>query len=174
MLSAMSVPDLKGSQGTYAYFSSDPHEHLPLTSGERIPVELDTNRGVIRSAIPGPENPLRRAGGEMRVPFEVKIGANGSAAELTVAGKIYPLKLKEYTPWIPLDFKAGLGFKVRGIVRFYLMASSPHLKLYMTPINIDPEKPALPHLAPVHVRGLPGQDARAVLDTRHGRGTRQR
>ena len=144
MLSAMSVPDLKGSQGTYAYFSSDPHEHLPLTSGERIPVELDTNRGVIRSAIPGPENPLRRAGGEMRVPFEVKIGANGSAAELTVAGKIYPLKLREYTPWIPLDFKAGLGLTVRGIVRFYLMASSPHLKLYMTPINIDPEKPALP------------------------------
>ena len=109
MLSAMSVPDLKGSQGTYAYFSSDPHEHLPLTSGERIPVELDTNRGVIRSAIPGPENPLRRAGGEMRVPFEVKIGANGSAAELTVAGKVYPLKLREYTPWIPWTSRPRSG-----------------------------------------------------------------
>ena len=142
MLSAMSVPDLKGTQGTYYYFSSDPLERVQLASGERVPVEL--NNGTARGVIPGPENTLRRAGGEMRMPFEVKVGTNGLAAELKLADRTYTLKLREYTPWIPLEFRAGLGVRVRGIVRFYLVEASPHIKLYMTPINIDPERPALP------------------------------
>ena len=29
-------------------------------------------------------------------------------------------------------------------MRFYLLESAPHVKLYMTPINIDPDRPALP------------------------------
>ena len=33
LLSAMSVPDLNGSQGTYYYYSSDPDERLSMTSG---------------------------------------------------------------------------------------------------------------------------------------------
>ncbi len=34
--------------------------------------------------------------------------------------------------------------KVRGICRFCLVETSPELKLYVTPLNIDPDKPALP------------------------------
>ncbi|MDP7693434.1 MAG: alkaline phosphatase family protein, partial [Vicinamibacterales bacterium] len=36
LLSAMSVPDLNGSQGTYYYFSSDTTERLSMTSGVRV------------------------------------------------------------------------------------------------------------------------------------------
>ncbi len=42
-----------------------------------------------------------------------------------------------------LHFKAGLGIKVSGIARFYLKRISPHIELYLSPINIDPGKPAL-------------------------------
>jgi predicted AlkP superfamily phosphohydrolase/phosphomutase len=34
--------------------------------------------------------------------------------------------------------------KVRGICRFLLLESSPHVKLYMTPLQIDPARPAIP------------------------------
>lgn len=34
--------------------------------------------------------------------------------------------------------------KVHGLVRFYLKAVTPHVRLYMSPINIDPQRPALP------------------------------
>jgi len=33
---------------------------------------------------------------------------------------------------------------VRGIARFYVTSMTPDFKLYVTPINIDPGKPALP------------------------------
>ena len=53
LLSAMSVPDLNGSQGTYYYYSSDPDERLTMTSGVRVGVEWQD--GIARSTITGPE-----------------------------------------------------------------------------------------------------------------------
>ena len=141
LLSAMSVPDLNGSQGTYYYFSSDPDEELTMTSGVRVP--LDWAKGVAHGVFTGPENSLRDAGGELNLPFEVRARPN-SHAELDIDGVVHPLKRREYTPWITLDFKPGLAMTVTGIVRFYLIETEPHLKLYMTPINIDPDQPALP------------------------------
>jgi len=146
LLSAMSVPDLNGSQGTYYYFSNDASEEAEgglaanMTSGERI--RLDVSNGVGRAAIPGPENSLRSRGGQLSVGLEVTV--SGSNAELRLDDVSYPLTRREYTPWIELDFKAAPGITVQGIVRFYLLETSPHIKLYMTPINIDPDKPALP------------------------------
>ena len=144
LLSAMSVPDLQGSQGTYFYFSSDTAEAATqsLTSGQRVPFSVDD--GVGRAEIPGPQNSLRADGRELTLPLELRPSTPGTDAELIIDGVSYPLKRREYTPWITLTFKAGLGISVRGIVRFYLLETSPHLKLYMTPINIDPDKPALP------------------------------
>jgi predicted AlkP superfamily phosphohydrolase/phosphomutase len=149
LLSAMSVPDLRGSQGTYLYFTSDATEATRLKSGERRP--LDVVDAVARGAIPGPRNPLRPGSGELLVPFEVRIDANGRAAdaELRVDGRAFPLRRGHYTPWIPLAFKASLGLTIRGIVRVCLIATTPHLRLYMTPVNIDPDRPALPIAHPV-------------------------
>jgi len=141
LLSAMSVPDLNGSQGTYYYFSSDPNEQLSLTSGVRVPI--DWTDGIAHGAFKGPENSLREDGGELSLPFKVK-AIDESEAELDISGVPHRLKVREYTPWITLDFKPGLALTVTGIVRFYLLETEPHLKLYMTPINIDPDQPALP------------------------------
>ena len=141
LLAAMSVPDLRGSQGTYCYFSSDPNERLTLTNGERVPVEWVD--GVARGVVTGPENTVRDGGGELRLPFEVRARGNGGAA-LHLQGAVHSLTRREYTPWITVRFRTGLGMTVSGIVRFYLLEADPHLKLYMTPINIDPDRPALP------------------------------
>ncbi|MDA2923856.1 alkaline phosphatase family protein [Acidobacteria bacterium AH-259-L09] len=142
LLSAMSVPDLKGTQGTFSYYSSDPGERNKFTGGVQVPVEV--SNGVVRSFISGPENPLLKNAEEMRIAFSAHMGQNGADAELNIGKKRHPLKLQEYTPWVSLEFRAGLGMKIRGMCRFYLKEISPHFKLYMTPINIDPEKPALP------------------------------
>ena len=142
LLSAMSVPDLRGSQGTYTYFTSDPTDERRLTSGDRIALEM--RNGVAYGVITGPANTLRRDGDDMHLSFEVRLGTNGTSAQLVVSGRSHPLPLRQHTPWIELAFQAGLGITVRGIVRFYLIERTPHVKLYMTPINIDPDRPALP------------------------------
>ncbi len=142
LLSAMSVPDLKGTLGTFTFYTSDPTENASFTGGTQIPVRIEA--GQVRSYVSGPENPLRRDSTEMRIPFELNLDQGSGEAILAIQGKQYPVPLREFTPWIPLKFKAGLGMKISGMCRFYLRESAPHLKLYASPVNLDPERPAMP------------------------------
>ena len=141
LLAAMSVPDLRGSQGTYTYFSSDPDERMTLRNGERVPVAWAD--GVALGVITGPADDRREGGAELRLPFEVRAAANGHV-DLHLQGVVHSLRRREYSPWIRLRFGTGPGTAVHGIVRFRLLETDPHLKLYMTPIHIDPDRPALP------------------------------
>jgi len=62
-----------------------------------------------------------------------------SANRLTIQDQVFELSPGEYTPWIRLRFPSA-----RGIVRFLLMSAAPEFSLYATPVQIDPESPALP------------------------------
>jgi predicted AlkP superfamily phosphohydrolase/phosphomutase len=141
LLSAMCVPDLKGSQGTFSYYTDEPAAPGAFTGGSRIPVER--RDGLVRSFVSGPENSLVVGGGELRIPFEVRVGPGGGA-QLSIEGRSVVLERRKYSPWIDLTFRAAPGFPVRAIVRFYLLETEPHFKLYMTPVQIDPDRPAMP------------------------------
>ena len=140
LLAAMCLPDLKGSQGTFFYYSSDKSEKRVLTSGVQLPLEKGTNcwKGIVS----GPENSLVSGGGELEIPFEVRLGPQGPA--LVLDKETYCLALGAYTPWIRVRFRPGLGTRVCGLCRFLLLETEPHLRLYMTPLHIDPARPALP------------------------------
>ena len=142
LLSAMSVPDLRGTQGTFSYYSSDPREVETFTGGERILVK--GNKGLFKTFILGPENPIRKPVRTMKISLQIKIGLNDCDACLRIGKKEYKLLTREYSEWIPLKFRAGLGINVHGMCRFLLLETSPQLKLYMGPINIAPDRPVLP------------------------------
>lgn len=138
-LSGMSVPDLRGSQGSFTFFTEDPAagEH---TGGLRVRLSRRENR--LSGSIPGPEHPLRRDGAAMRIPLEVEL--DGASARLSAGAESLVLGPGAYSDWVPLVFDGGPGLKLRGIVRFRIARMEPPFGLYMTPINIDPEHPALP------------------------------
>jgi predicted AlkP superfamily phosphohydrolase/phosphomutase len=141
LLSAMCAPDLWGTQGTFSYFTSDEAVDPLKVGGETAIVKKNGRR--VEGAIKGPENSLKRKKETMSLPFIAEI-LDENEIELAIAKKKYRLQKKTYSDWIELKFKAGFGIKVNGIARFYLLETEPHFRLYMTPINIDPEKPALP------------------------------
>jgi predicted AlkP superfamily phosphohydrolase/phosphomutase len=148
LLSAMNVPDVKGSQGTYFYFTTDPADKRSLVSGQQCPLELTP--GGARGELPGPENTLIDKGGELRIPFTIVLPKDGSGpAQLRLPDQTIELHRDRYTPWISLSYKAAVGFTVKAIARFLLLDQHPHLRLYVTPIQIDPESPALPISHPV-------------------------
>ena len=142
MLSAMCVPDLKGTQGSFTYFTTRERAEDIYTGGTEIRMERDGD--IIRSFIGGPENSLLREPSEMKIPFELDLGAGDGAADLRLDDQTVTLRKEEYSDWIRLTFKAAPGVNVYGICRFLLKETDPHCDLYMTPINIDPSKPALP------------------------------
>jgi len=148
LLSAMCVPDLRGTQGSFTYYTSDPAEVAKSeaapegTGGERYRVTIEDD--VVQASLPGPVNTLGSDASPMQIPFTLKLDRQRGQAELRICGKKYVLQEREYSPWIRLRFKAGLGITAQGIARFYITKMSPELGLYVTPINIDPGKPALP------------------------------
>ncbi len=142
MLSGMCAPDLKGSQGTFSFYTSDPEKIRKREGGLAIPVEVKDGR--VETFISGPENTMLRKPEEIRLPMTVRIKDDKSEVEIRVAGRRLKLKPGQFSPWTRIEFKPGLGIKIRSICKFYVSQVSPHFELYITPLNIDPEKPALP------------------------------
>ncbi len=148
LLSAMCVPDLRGTQGSFTYYTTDPAEASGPGSGpesnggERRLLELRDGRA--EAMLPGPGNFLRSDEPTLEVGFELRVDAPGKRVRLKLGGRSWWLREREYSPWIRLRFRAGPGVTVHGIARFYVTRIEPHLGVYVTPINIDPARPALP------------------------------
>jgi predicted AlkP superfamily phosphohydrolase/phosphomutase len=142
LLSGMCAPDLKGSQGTFSFYTTDPAEAAKREGGVAIPVVRQGD--VIRTGISGPENSLLKTPVEIRLPLTITLNDQAETAVVQVSGQRLELKKRTFSPWIRLTFRPGLGMKIRAICRFYVREIRPHFEMYVTPLNIDPEKPALP------------------------------
>jgi predicted AlkP superfamily phosphohydrolase/phosphomutase len=84
----------------------------------------------------GPEG---RLAGPEGTSVEFRVKDSGQAKRLEIQQQSVPLLRGEYTPWIRLRFG-----HVHGIVRFLPIEFDPETELYATPVQIDPENPALP------------------------------
>jgi len=60
----------------------------------------------------------------------------GDARVSLAAGKL--------SDWIPLAFPAVPGVKARGLTRLMITELGEHFSLYVAPINLDPDAPAMP------------------------------
>lgn len=142
LLSGMCVPDLKGSQGTFSHYTTDLDRTNVETGGESRFVEIEGD--TIKTHLYGPENSLVKNGEELTLPLNIKIDSKNNKAKIEISGQRFELEPRTYSPWIKVTFRPGLTIKVNGICRFYINELEPNFDLYVTPINIDPEEPALP------------------------------
>jgi predicted AlkP superfamily phosphohydrolase/phosphomutase len=142
ILSAMCVPDLRGSQGSFTMFTTDKEKAGAYTGGTLLLVERDGD--TVRGELPGPPSPFCPERGEMTVPFTAEIDEFSEVVNLNFGGNEVTLGPRQYSEWLTIEFSAGLGVKVSGIVKLYVTQMSPHFELYVTPINIDPDDPAMP------------------------------
>lgn len=139
-LSAMCVPDIRGSQGMFSFYTSNRKSAVERTGGENFHVSKNGN--TVKADLIGCQNPVKEDTEPLKHPFEVTI-RDKTTALLKLNGQSCCLKKNEYSPWMNVAFKAGAGIKVHGICRFLLLNTEP-FELYVTPINIDPDKPAMP------------------------------
>jgi predicted AlkP superfamily phosphohydrolase/phosphomutase len=142
LLSGMCAPDLKGSQGTFSFYTSDKNKITKREGGMNIPVTVDGNR--IETYISGPENTMLKNPEEIQLPLCITLDKEKKEALLEVSDQKIRLKEKTFSDWIRITFRPGLWIKIRSICRFYINQLKPHFEMYVTPLNIDPEKPALP------------------------------
>ncbi|MCC7292260.1 MAG: alkaline phosphatase family protein [Phycisphaerales bacterium] len=138
LLSAMCLPDLRGSQGTFSFYTSKGKD-AEHTGGEQIHVEF--KNGVVDSYFVGPPG---KDGKPVHTPFRVTMDPQTGHARIKIGKDTHELIPGKYTPWITVEFKLGFRSKVTGICEILLLGSQPHFEMYVTPFNIDPNAPAMP------------------------------
>ena len=139
-LSAMCVPDLLGTQGTFTLFTTRAAEGRFKEGGARV--QLRKNGRGFEANLEGPPNSL--VAGEPTLTIPVSICADENRARINVNGSQHTLEVGKLSEWITLAFPAAPLIKVSGICRMLVTEMGEHVSLYVTPINIDPESPAMP------------------------------
>jgi predicted AlkP superfamily phosphohydrolase/phosphomutase len=147
-LSGMGTPDLRGTYGTFSFYTDDPTATPgAVEGGQVIPVQVENSR-VIANLI-GPDNTFKRGSPAATEPFEVAVDPLEPAAKIAVQGREFILRDGEWSDWVRVEFQLVPFFgNVRGMCRFYLKQTHPRFQLYVSPINIDPAAPALPISTP--------------------------
>ncbi|MDX1503061.1 MAG: alkaline phosphatase family protein [Thermoanaerobaculia bacterium] len=139
-LSAMCVPDLLGTQGTFLLFTTRPSGERFKEGGLRLP--LERNGGGYRGVVEGPENLFLEGSPPMSLPLAIE--PNGRGVRVALGDETVELAVGELSDWVKLTFPAAPGVKVSGICRLILTELGEETSLYLTPISFDPEKPAMP------------------------------
>lgn len=175
-LSGMGTPDLRGGYGTFTFYTDDPTAAVgAVEGGEVVQVEVKNNR--VASDLIGPDNSFRRDSPPSTQPFTVDVDPLESVARVNVQDQQFVLKEGEWSGWIHVEFQLmPLIGDVKGICRFYLKQAHPRFQLYVSPMNIDPEDPALPISTPAsysnelakeigefHTQGI-AEDTKALND----------
>lgn len=154
-ISGMGTPDLVDSLGVSTYYTSDPDETFEKLSTVEL-IRIRVNSGRVDADILGPPNSMNTADpGQVRLPFQVYVDPTEPVVRVDIQGQQLVLKEGEFSDWIKLRFELVPGgiVTVAGIARILVTSVHPHFKMYVSPINIDPEDQAMPVTYPEEVGG---------------------
>ena len=149
-LSGMGTPDLRGTARTYMFFTDDPAEKRKEVSGGEISkVKVERGRALLR--VLGPPNTLRTDQAVTSVTLTADIDPTENVARISLENQRAVLRNGEWSEWFHASFPLIPGLKsASGIFRVYLQQTHPYLRLYVSPVNIDPANPALPISTPAN------------------------
>lgn len=144
MLSGLGTPDLRGTQGSFTFYSDQKVDDFDITEGvfENLEKVSETSyKGVVK----GPGNPFLKGNIPLEIPFTLEADFETNTAKVKVGKDTLTLEKGKVSRWMDFEFKAGI-VKVAGIAQWVLedIGKDKPLKLYLSPINIDPGKPSMP------------------------------
>ncbi|HBL32090.1 MAG TPA: hypothetical protein DD490_35145 [Acidobacteria bacterium] len=141
LLTGLGTPDLSGRIGKPFYFTSELF-FQPKGGGDFSleVVELVDNKGVIDTEIKGPPNELFPEESEfIKIPMKLTVPEDKKSLQIQVSGNDLTLKPGEWSDWVRFTFPFNRIIKVQGIGRFRVLSVEPEVRLYLSPIQFDPE-----------------------------------
>ena len=141
-LSAMCVPDLLGTQGTFFLYSTRPAGERFKEGGERFPLDFDGDR--CETTLKGPGNSFLDGEPPLELRLALEVDRSAKRVRIEIGDQELDLEPGKLSDWVTLSFRAAPGITVSGICRMQITELDEHVSLYITPISLDPEKPAMP------------------------------
>jgi len=152
LLSGLGVPDIRGTMGTFSYFATDATGAADTEMGGKVArLTLDPG-GRSRSVVHGPRNPFAGRDREGRIPdLTIPIELQRirrDAVRIALGGQVRTVKQGQWSDWYTIEFHVAPLVAVRGIARFHVIEAFPEVRVYLSPINLDPRRPPIPISSP--------------------------
>ena len=143
-LSGMGTPDLLGGYGTFTYFSEEPVAGAHEMTGGRV-VRIALRDHEIHTKLEGPPNDFLTDRSHSELPVVFTRDPSNDAVKIKIADADFVMQKGQWSEWIPLRFSLlSVLYSLPGMVRFYVKDVHPFLKIYCSPINLDPMEPVMP------------------------------
>lgn len=144
VLAGEGLPDLRLTTSTFSLFGTDFTEAQALedvAGGDLVPL---AGAGPYSAAVAGP---LDARGAQSVLPLAVEaLGVDRVA--VTVGAQRVEARVGAFSEWVTLDFPLSAKAVARARVRFFPIELGERVRLYMTPLTVDPRDPWLPAASP--------------------------
>ena len=172
LLGGLPLPDLRATLGTFYYWATDLSSYEEgNTEFGGVLKRLLFDASVSETFLRGPENPILKqeevalkekkktgtlseaeqarldelaTGKDINLPMTVRWSEGQGRAEIEIQGQKLSLKAGEWTPWVPLTFKVNALIRVHGMTQFHVSQADRELRVYASPVNMDPRDPPTP------------------------------
>ena len=143
LLSGLGVPDLSARIGKPFYFTSELF-FTPKGNGDFSVevVELVDNKGTIETEIKEVPDEIfhkKKENVHLKIPMTLTVAPDRKSLRIQTSGNDITLKPGEWSNWAHFTFPFNPLVKVQGIGKFKLEALDPEIKLYLSPLDFDPE-----------------------------------
>ncbi|WP_462326434.1 alkaline phosphatase family protein [Desulfobaculum sp.] len=148
LLSGMGVPDVQGNIGRYAFYTDAPDDGGP--AGHKV-VRLVFSGAAAQTEVRGPL--VAGLTGTKPATVDMTIRRTADGVRLVAGEHDLTLAPGAFSPWLTFSFNMGFGRTVSAMGRFCLVQAAPHVRLYLTPLNLTPADPAFPISSPAGYAG---------------------
>jgi predicted AlkP superfamily phosphohydrolase/phosphomutase len=143
-LSGMGTPDLRGTQGTFSFFTDDPDGASRDVSGGLIR-QVTVSSGHVDLRVEGPANPLRKDKAVTSALLAVDIDPIQPYARIRSGTSDAILRQGEWSDWVHLKLPLIRHLAdLHGIARIYAKQLHPRFEMYVSALQTDPDSPELP------------------------------
>ena len=160
-LCGMGTPDVRGTYGVFTLYT--PHAPLSgrqVSGGQMRHWFVRDHRA--KGTLTGPANVLLapdNGNAPLTVDFQVVRDPEADAVKIEIQDQVAVLNAGDWSDWIAVDLETGIPgsavlsvvgapTSVPAMVRFFVKEVHPDLEVYVTPLNIDPKRPANPISTP--------------------------
>jgi len=135
----LSVPDVRGTWGTFFYFGTDltPWDVGDTEFGGKL-VRLEVNGNEAKAEVEGPVDPTAKTYRRISVPVNFRLTPEGNAVTIQLARRTETVGERQWSDWYRVKFRITPFLSISAICRLYVLQLTPDLRIYMSPLNIDP------------------------------------
>jgi predicted AlkP superfamily phosphohydrolase/phosphomutase len=141
IITGLGTPDVRFTNSSFTFFTSETAKagSTDRVAGGRI-VRLKLNGSSVETKLEGPRGPDKKS---LAVDLRLELNRAAGALKIILAGDSQTLSVGQRSKWFNIKFKVE-SYVLAGRVRFHLIELKKELRLYASPIQIDPQSPVMP------------------------------